>query len=288
MTTMRSACRTACVLAVALLPTGSVRAASPEPATSPMPEFRVDASGFKAREADVRAVLDSAGRELWRHFPDHRIEPIVVVRGEAGPITLYQRNAQREVVIQLDTGGTRWCQYAYQFAHEFCHVLCGAKKGDMSNQWFEETICEMASLYAMRGMARTWKTSPPYPNWRDYRDSLRDYVDSSIRDRPHVDEIVALGLPAFYAKHEAALRKNSTDREMNGSIAVVLLREFEAQPEHWESVRWLNARRTDAVRTFDAYLSDWHDSVPEKHKPFVGKIAALFGKHVEAAGKPGS
>ena len=286
MTTTRSACRTACVLAVALLPTGAVRAASPEPSTTPMPEFRVDASGFKAREADVRAVLDSAGRELWRHFPDHRIEPIIVVRGEAGPITLFQRNAQREIVIQLDTGGTRWSQYAYQFAHEFCHVLCGAKKGDMSNQWFEETLCEMASLYAMRGMARTWKTSPPYPNWRDYRDSLRDYVDGNIRDRPHVDEIVTLGLPAFYAKHEAALRRNSTDREMNGSIAVVLLREFEAQPEHWESIRWLNEKRTDAVRTFDAYLADWHAAVPDRHKEFVARIAALFGKGVGAAAKP--
>lgn len=288
MITMRSPARFVCTLVVALLPTAAGRAVAPQPAAAPMPEFRVDASGFDAREADIRAVCDSAGRELWRHFPDYRLEPIIVARGKSGPITLFQRNAQREIVIQLDTAGTKWCQYAYQFAHEFCHVLCGAKKGDTSNQWFEETLCEMASLYAMRGMARTWKTNPPYPNWRDYRDSLRDYIDDTMRRWPHTDEIVTLGLPAFYARHEAALRRNSTDREMNGSIAVVLLREFEARPEHWESVRWLNAKRTDAARTFDAYLSDWHDAVPEKHKPFVAKIAELFGKQMKVAKKAAS
>ncbi|MFM9059407.1 MAG: hypothetical protein ACKOSQ_09840 [Planctomycetaceae bacterium] len=266
---------------------------SPPPAAktaaeTKMPRFHVDATGFQVGEADIQAVCDSAGRELWRHFPDYPLEPMVVVRGKSGPITLFERNARREIVIQLDTSGRLWSQYAYQFAHEFCHVLCGARKGDKSNQWFEETLCEMASLYAMRGMARTWKTSPPYPNWRDYRDSLRDYVDDTMRRWPHVDEIFTLGLPAFYATREAALRKNSTDRELNGSIAVVLLREFEAQPEHWESVRWLNTRRTDAVRTFDAYLTDWHESVPDRHKPFVARIAALFGKRIEDAGKPGS
>ena len=66
------------------------------------------------READIRAVLDSAGRELWRFFPNDRIEPIVVTHGRGGPITLFQRNGRGEIVIRLDTEKTYWCQYAYQ------------------------------------------------------------------------------------------------------------------------------------------------------------------------------
>lgn len=253
---------------------------SPSAPAVTMPEYRVDTTGFNAREDDIRAVLDSAGRELWRHFPDHRIEPFVVVRGESGPITLFERNERREIVIQLHTDGMFWSQYAYQFAHEFCHVVCGARPGDRSNLWFEETLCELASLAVMRGMARTWRTDPPYPNWRDYRDSLRDYADDAIRRRPHVDEIVRLGLPVFYRRHEAQLRGNPVDRDMNGSIAVVLLGAFEARPERWEAVRWLNTGKTEATRSFDGYLGDWHAAVPERHRAFVEDVAALFGRRL--------
>lgn len=258
-------------------------AESPPPDAGAMPPYRVDASGFADSEQDIRAVCDSAGRELWRHFPDHRLEPFVVVRGRGGPITLFDRNPHREIVVQLDTGDRLWCQYAYQFAHEFCHLLCGFRPGDPSNQWFEETLCELASLYAIRGMARSWRANPPYPHWRDYRDSLRDYADQTMSRRPHVEEIVRIGLPAFYAKHEAALRTMPVDRDLTGSIAVVLLECFERRPDRWGAVRWLNDRKTEAVRPFDSYLADWHETVPEAHRPFVAEIATLFGRTI---GKP--
>ena len=257
--------------------TPASRGAAPEAHAVAMPAFRIDESGFGAREADIRAVLDSAGRELWRHFPDHRIEPFVVVRGDGGPITLFERNERREIVIRLDTEGTSWCQYAYQFSHEFCHVLCGSKPGDRSNLWLEESLCEAASVYAIRGMARTWRTHPPYPNWHDYRDSLRDYADEVLLRRPQVDDIAAFGLPAFFAKHAERLRANPVDRDLNGSIAVVLLRLLEERPEHWESVRWLNAATTDAPRSLADHLAAWHAAVPEAHRPFVARLATLFG-----------
>ncbi|MCP6756902.1 hypothetical protein NL533_35270, partial [Klebsiella pneumoniae] len=80
-----------------------------------------------------------------------------------------QRNDAREIVLKLDTSNTFWSQYAYQFAHEFCHVLCGYREDDPGTQWFEETLCETASLFVLRAMAREWKTAPPYPHWKDYR-----------------------------------------------------------------------------------------------------------------------
>lgn len=264
------------VLAIAATPA----VAAPPPDAVSMPPYRVDADGFADSERDIRAVCDSAGLELWRHFPDHRIEPLVVVRGRGGPITLFDRNPRREIVIRLDTGDRLWCQYAYQFAHEFCHVLCGFKPGDSSNQWFEETLCELASLYAIRGMARSWRTNPPYPHWRDYGDDLRDYADHAMSRRPHVGEITRIGLAAFYSRHEAALRSLPVDRDLTGSIAVVLLGSFEKQPEHWGSVRWLNARKTETVREFDSYLGDWQETVPDAHRPFVTEIAGLFGRTI--------
>ena len=96
-----------------------------------MPPFRVETDGFRDSEPDIRAVLDSAGRQSWRFFPGYKIEPFVVTRGHEGPITLFRRNDRGEIVVRLDTGGQHWSQYAYQFAHEFCHVLCGLRREEV-------------------------------------------------------------------------------------------------------------------------------------------------------------
>ena len=68
--------------------------------------IRVDASGFEAREADIAKVCLSAVGELQKHCPELPTENVVIVRGTKGPITLFQRNAQGEIVVQLDTGKT--------------------------------------------------------------------------------------------------------------------------------------------------------------------------------------
>jgi hypothetical protein len=245
--------------------------------------YRVETEGFDASEADIRAVLDSAGRELWQIFPDYKIEPLVVTRGRSGPITLFQRNDRGEIVIRLDTEKTFWCQYAYQFAHEFCHVLCGFRDADRGNKWFEEVLCETASLYAMRAMSRAWKTTAPYANWKDYRDSLRDYVDDVTRKRDMVYEIYAKGLPEFYRTHQSTLEKDPASRELNGAMSLVFLQLFEQRLERWESVRWLNSTPPREGDTFAVYLQNWHDAAPAKHQSFVKKVADLYGVALESA-----
>lgn len=247
-----------------------------------LPKYRVDASDFDAGEADIRAVCDSAARQLWRHFPGYELEPFVVTRGKSGPIVLYQRNAAKEIVVRLDTGNTYWSQYAYQFGHEFCHILCRYRENDGKNLWFEETLCETASLYVLREMAREWKSLPPYRNWADYRDSLRDYADDVIRKNRHAEEIQTNGLAAFYRAHADELRKNATNRELNSAMAVVLLAQFEKSSEQWEAVRWLNATPAPPDEAFAAYLTRWRGAVPEKHRPFVALTAKLFGVALEA------
>ncbi len=255
-----------------VLPTGAGERVAVE-----MPAFRVDADGFGADESDIRALLASTGRELWRYFADYRISPMVIKRGRNGPITLYQKNEHGEIVICLDTERTYWSQYAYQFAHEFCHVLCGFREGPRQNKWFEETLCETASLYAMRAMARSWRKDPPYPHWKDYRDSLRAYADDVIRKREAVDDIVRQGLPMFYGINRAALERDATLREINGGMSVVLLDQFERTPEAWESIRWINASPAVAGDSFRQYLQKWQAAAPSKHRPFIRRIAALYG-----------
>jgi len=251
------------------------------PAGEKMPHYRIDNTGFKSSRNDIKAVCDSAGSQLWRHFGDHQLEPFVVKRGNKGPIFLHRKNSDGEMVIMLDTQGTFWAQFSYQFAHEFCHLLCGHGVKDRRNLWFEETLAETASLYAMRGMAREWKTKPPYSNWASYRDALRKYADEAMLRRDRLAEIHRIGLPAFYEANRKLLERNPTDRDLNGAMAIVLLRLFEQQPGRWEAVRWLNDPPRMQGRTFSQHLSAWKAAVPRRHKEFVDRVARLFGVTIQ-------
>lgn len=257
------------LIAACQLRAGEISYANP-----PMPRYRVEAKPFKASAADIKAVCTSAGRELWRFFPDYKIEAIVVQRDKRGPMVLHKRNDRGEIVLWLNTGGTFWCQYAYQFAHEFCHVLCGYDEDWKGNMWFEETICEMASLYAMRAMAKTWEKDPPYKHWADYRKHIASYVQNVIDKR---EKVTQNGLQAYYEKHKETLRKDAGRRDLNGAMAVPLLELFEEKPERWEAVRWLNSKKSPKGETFETYIKKWHGAVPEKHKTFVRQVAGLYG-----------
>jgi hypothetical protein len=239
--------------------------------------IRVEPAGFEAREQDIAKVCLSAIGELQRHCPALPSEKVVIVRGAKGPITLFKRNEQGEIVVQLDTGKTFWAQYSYQVAHELCHVHCGFRPGPAQNNWFEESVCEAASLFCLRAMARTWQTLPPYPNWKSYAPSLAKYADDVIGKRTYKAEIEAKGLPRFYRDHETEFRANATDRELNGAVALVLLPWLEEKPSRWAAFRWLNATARPENEPFAAYLNRWEANTPPEHKPTVREARRLFG-----------
>ena len=239
-----------------------------------IPKVRVNPKGFESSKEDILAVLDSTTRELWKHFPDYQVEPIVVVRGEQGPVTLYDRNDRGEIVVRLDTHKTYWSQYSYQWAHELCHILCGFRNDGTENKWFEESLCEMASLYAMRRMSVTWEHHPPYKHWADYRHSLKDYTDKVMLSR---EKLPAKDLAAFYKKHEETLRKSPTERQLNGAIAQALLPLFEEKPSRWEALRYLNVTPAKNDLSLWGYFAKWHEDAPEKHQPFIRELGLLFG-----------
>lgn len=239
--------------------------------------IQVDPEGFNASRADIHAVCRSAADQLLRHMKGLEKTTTKVSRGTHGPIVLFRRGEKGEHLIQLATEKLYWAQYAYQFSHEICHVLCGYDEDFRGNLWFEETICETASLYCMRRMSVEWRANAPYENWKSYAPLLRDYTDEIERNRKDYLEITRTGMPAYYRKHAQHLASNGTDREKNGAMALVLLAAFERQPQHWNAIRWLNSSPSPKGETFHQYLSKWHRAVPREHSEFVTSVAALYG-----------
>lgn len=243
-----------------------------------LPQYRIDSEGFNAPEESIRAVLDSCLKEIWPHFKDHQIEPFVVVRGYADPAVHYQRKANGEIVMELNTGGYYWAQYSYQFAHEFCHILSGFREGNSTTRWFEETICEMSSLFVLQRMAESWAVDPPYESWREFAPQLKKYsIKIRLERHSSLQEIKEHGLAAFYKKHQATLASNPMNRELNGAMAGELLPLLEENPQSWESIRWLNASPLPEGASFEETLRVWHDSAPVRHSKFITNIASRFG-----------
>jgi len=235
-------------------------------------EIRVSPEGWgDADVADIRVVLRSAAEALGRPLP---VKTIEVSRGRQNPITLYERGPGGEVRVKLNVEGRLWSQFAYQFAHEMGHIACGYAEYSNPNLWFEETLCEAASLFVLGRMAEAWKTRPPYPNWKDYSGALAKYREERLK-KGVLPEGVALA--EWFRGREDSLRKDGCQRDLNTTMAVALLPLFEEAPGCWEAVSTLNAVRGDAARTFRQYLRDWSRSAPEKDRAFIGKLAGTFG-----------
>jgi hypothetical protein len=237
-------------------------------------DIRPDAKAdWGASRRDVQKVLDSTAMTLWPYFPERTLKPILV-SPKGGPIVLFNRGEQGEYHVQLATGGLHWAQYAFQFAHEFCHILCNYDRDVHRNKWFEESLCETASLFALRRMAKTWQTKPPYPNWKGYSKSLAKYADERIA-KGKLPE--GTSLEKWYRDHAGELSRNGTDRERNNVAAGVLLTMFEAAPEHWEAVTYLNAAKLDESQSFRQYLTAWRNNAPKRHHKFIEQVAEKFG-----------
>lgn len=226
---------------------------------------------------DIRRVCVSSAGTIWSNVPDDGLLPILVQRSQGGPISLFRRSAGNEYIVKLATGDRAWAQCAFQFSHEFCHILCNYR--DVPNQqlWFEETLCECASLFALRRMAVEWKTNAPYSNWKSYSPSLRSYADDRIKKHAARKDPTS----DFYNSHKKKLEQNPTDRNLNGYMAVRLLPLFEENPSAWQSLRYINLGPREENLSFKSYLSTWQNRVPKVHKPFVDKIADEFGIDLE-------
>ena len=64
-------------------------------------------------------------------------------------------------------------------------------------------------------------------------------------------------------------------------MAVVIVKLFEENPEHWESVRWLNSKASPEGQSFERYLGQWHQAVHQRHQKFVQQIADLYRFKIE-------
>ena len=228
-----------------------------------------------ANQADVLAVLRSTARQLFPHAERYDWNSINVGRSSDGPIVLFRRGDLGEYLVNLNTGDKYWAQYAFQFSHEIGHILCGYREGEQSNHWFEEMLCETASLFALKKLSEEWKTDPPYPNWKPFAESFDEYAQERIDQQPWPKD---LSLADWYTKEKELLIKDGRNLDRNLMVAIRILPFFEKNPAGWAACSALNKKKGQEKRSFETYLRDWHESCQtDEHRGFVSKMAKAFG-----------
>lgn len=266
-------------LAILLALAGSaVTAAEPPPIRA--------ASDFGAPAANVEAVARSAARALWGPCGELPLSGpgIDLFHRPEGPIALHRRSEEGRVRVGISSRGTFWAQQAFQFSHELGHVLARHTRpaeqvtatGHHPNLWLEESLCEAASLFALRAMAREWADTPPYPNWKAYAPSLADYARQRLEESART---LAADQPLrpWLDTHLPALRRNAVQRELNNVVAARLLPVLEAEPSGWESLAYLNLGRTDKPEpSLREHLAAWRQACPGRLRPFITRLAAAL------------
>ena len=261
----------------------ALKRVNPAPAASEPVSIRVLPGDWGGAERqDVEDLLRSVARELWVYFPGRTLKPILVAPTERHPVAGYAKGPDGEYFVYLSAKGRHWSQFAYQFAHEFAHILSNYERNGRSlvrrNQWFDESLCETASLFTLRRLGASWLKGDmvPYPHWKAYGAAFQTYVQDLLA-QPHRALPPKKGFAEWYQGNAAALDRNPYGRERDELVAGMLLPLFEEYPEGWAALSYLNLEESDATGPFQTYLQNWHRNTPERHRPFVARIVELFG-----------
>ena len=85
-------------------------------------------------------------------------------------------------IINLATREDYWCQWVYQFSHEYCHHLINGPLTGGANglMWFEETICELSSMFCLYRMIG-YCSHHTNPCLMRYRPSVQYYLDALLK-----------------------------------------------------------------------------------------------------------
>ena len=265
----------------------AARAAGAEAAAGRRLDFTIGPGFGSAPRENIEAVLRSAAEMIWRHCPDTRweVSGFHVFHRDDTPITLDELTGDGRIAIGLATGELFWAQYAFQFAHEFAHALAGHSNDWRAlhrvrpnpNHWIEESLCEVASLFALRAMGREWAQQAPYPNWRGFAPALNSYAAERMAAAEKVQPADG-DFAAWFRAEEDSLRADACQRGKNAVVAVALLPLFEAEPAGWEALTFMNRLPATADQARAARFADWQRAAPEAQRAFIGRVANRFAE----------
>jgi hypothetical protein len=233
----------------------------------------------------IREFLDFSIPLLFGHRSSHPCEksPLKIHYDGRGPHVDYG-GCPSGFNIRLTAQNDFWIQHAYQFAHELCHIYaqCYRNEGEYGhaifpNQWFEEAVCEAASLYCLRRIVLARENGPcrDYTaNGKMYYECVQNYLDACLnspdRDSP-------ADWRQWRADHESRLRSDPYCRSRVNGLGNKLYTLFDTDQSLWAAVGYLNERPCDPnADSFSDYLKNWRLATPATSAGLIDQVENLF------------
>lgn len=158
-----------------------------------------------------------------------------------------------ERLIYITAIDIYWSQFIYQYAHEFCHLLI-PEPIPYHRKWFEESICELSSLFFLNRLEERWERFFPDDQGK-YLPLIREYISDILKSGFTPFPLESLSIPDSAISLHLAVERY--DRKINKYLALQMLPIFESHPDIWRAVPLL-CKVSDA-QSFKDYLLQWRD-----------------------------
>ena len=233
-----------------------------------------------APTSNIKKLCENVALHFQENLRDeHKVDGrLTIVYRSQGPVAFYRTffgGDPDEYQIGLTVSGTLWDQMSYQFGHEFCHLM--HNHDDMKNSrnyWFNEAICELATVWVLFEMGETWSHRAPYGNWVGYRQNLTNYAQNLI----NITQYTGTGAQ-WLETWEDAMRSKEPDAfnyPRVSELSYKFLDIFQENPEAWNAIRQMPTSSSE----MDTYMREWYDDVDTEDKEFVEAIADEMGIEV--------
>lgn len=227
-----------------------------------------------ANDENVKAVIHSCIEIEYSWFCQEQMPNKDLIVTQSPNEFPWICKQQDKNIIFLHTRDRYWSQYAYQFSHELCHHVIDAEYCEKARfGWFEESICELASLCCLSQMADKWEITPPYLNWQSYASALREYANEIIqKPSNNVDDF-----NIWLSSNLDALYLDRYNRHLNSIIAVHLFPTFNENHQMWKVMQYLNKIEISVDMTLNEYLNNLSTIVPLELELEMNRLKELLG-----------
>lgn len=168
-------------------------------------------------------------------------------------------------IIRISAYGDYLARWVYEFSHEYCHHLInGAFEADITGViWFEEAICELASMYHLYQTHKDWSASQDINKLQNAH-SFQAYLDELLKKNLQLVNVTHhqgwlsswvpfLSEPIYYRDHY-------------NSIAVRMLPLFLENPHLWKIIAHFgDSRKWNSLQDLFDYLFETVDDSYSYH-----------------------
>ena len=174
----------------------------------------------------------------------------------------------KNYTIYLSAGENYWSKYIYQFAHEYCHFLIdGPLDGKLETTfWFEESICELASMFFLKKVTERWQSwfpvlipGTPLSSKDDALLRLKQFTPSNLS---YLDDLLKKNDPSWEPLYEwiddnmALLSEPIYHRDMYNQIAARMYELFLDYPDLWRVIPCLQRPSAEEYTGFKSFAKN--------------------------------